>query len=497
MTVLTKLHSLRAKITSAYIALVMATSMLGIIAFLDLLYLESRISDGEVVSSFKDAVFDMRREEKNLFLYNDEDAYRWADEHAATALDILENQRASIDALGTVKSTALAERIRHYRDMLKRWTDTDGQQAGLQDELSVRGQQIMGMATDLAARERNALQEAVKQSRWFLLVSLLLIGVAILIVGRHLRRVAVRPLRAMEESMAPIADGRFDHLAPPSLDREFLTLTSAFNRMLKELAIRRKRMLQSDKLASLGTLSAGIAHEINNSLSNVSSSCQLLLEELEEAEPQQLREWLCVIDSETARGRDIVRTLLDFGSQRVFNRQHQQLLGIVEETRTILAKTLRQHEASLDIRIPAALELEVDKQRMQQLFINLFQNAMNAARGPVTIHIEAGVFDSASRPRLAENVEVAGDIKCLARRKGEELAEIRVTDTGPGIAPENLPKVFDPFYTTSEPGQGTGLGLFIVHEIVREHDGCLAIHSVPGEGTSLIILLPLREKDDA
>jgi signal transduction histidine kinase len=221
------------------------------------------------------------------------------------------------------------------------------------------------------------------------------------------------------------------------------------------------------------------------------------MEELEEADTQQLRQWLEVIDGETERGRDIVRTLLDFGSQRVFNRQRLQLLGIVEETRTILGKALRQHETSLEIRIPDTLELEVDKQRMQQLFINLLQNAMNAAEGAVTIHIEAGAFDSANRPKLAENVEVAGDIKCLARRKGDELIEIRVTDTGPGIAPQNLSKVFDPFYTTSEPGQGTGLGLFIVHEIVREHDGCLAIQSQPGEGTSVIILLPLRENSDA
>jgi signal transduction histidine kinase len=163
----------------------------------------------------------------------------------------------------------------------------------------------------------------------------------------------------------------------------------------------------------------------------------------------------------------------------------------------ILGKALRQHETSLDIRIPETLELDVDKQRMLQLFINLLQNAMNASRSAITIHIEAGAYDSANRPRLAENVAVAGDIKCLARRKGEELVEIHVSDTGPGIAPQNLPKVFDPFYTTSEPGQGTGLGLFIVHEIVREHDGCLAIHSVPGEGTNVIILLPARENGDA
>ena len=98
--------------------------------------------------------------------------------------------------------------------------------------------------------------------------------------------------------------------------------------------------------------------------------------------------------------------------------------------------------------------------------------------------------------QVPEAAEVAGDIKCLARREGS-LVEIRVSDTGPGIEPDALSKVFDPFYTTKEPGHGTGLGLFIVQEIVREHDGCLAIESIYGEGTSVIILLPLAERPHA
>jgi signal transduction histidine kinase len=97
--------------------------------------------------------------------------------------------------------------------------------------------------------------------------------------------------------------------------------------------------------------------------------------------------------------------------------------------------------------------------------------------------------------QVPRDAEVAGDIKCLSRREGT-LVEIRVSDTGPGIEPDALAKVFDPFYTTSEPGHGTGLGLFIVQEIVREHDGCLAIESIYGQGTSVIILLPPGESDD-
>ena len=491
------LQSLRGKITSGYLALVLAIFGLGMIAFLDLLFLESRIAESTTVTGYKDTVLEMRREEKNLFLYSDPDAHARADAHAARLLDLLKEHAATLAPLiepGTVST--LSGEIERYRERMMAWIAASvSERPRLQETIGRDGQKITASAESLAERQRLALEEAVKQSRWFLLLSLLLIGLAILLIGRRLRRVAVRPLRAMEASMAPIAEGRFDQLTSPSQDREFVTLTGAFNRMLRELEIRRKRMLHSEKLASLGTLSAGVAHELNNPLSNISSSCQLLMEELEEADTPTLRNWLQQIDSETERGRKIVRTLLDFGSKRVFSRETHTLARIIEETRTILGKSLSQQAVALEVDVPADLAIAVDKQRMQQLFINLLQNAMNATDERLTIRIEARIRRAAGM-QVPEAAEVAGDIKCLARREGS-LVEIRVSDTGPGIEPDALSKVFDPFYTTKEPGHGTGLGLFIVQEIVREHDGCLAIESIYGEGTSVIILLPLEEKPDA
>ena len=491
------LQSLRGKITSGYLALVFAILGLGTIAFLDLLFLESRISESTTVTTFKDTVLEMRREEKNLFLYADPDAHARADAHATRLLALLRQHAATILSLiEPDTANALAEEIGNYRDLMTAWVAAPvSERLPLQDVIGRDGQKITATAESLAEKQYHALEEAVKQSRWFLLVSLMLIGLAILLIGRRLRRVAVRPLRSMEASMAAIAEGRFDQLTPPSLDREFVTLTDAFNRMLRELEIRRKRMLHSEKLASLGTLSAGVAHELNNPLSNIASSCQLLMEELEEADTQTLRNWLQQIDSETERGRRIVRTLLDFGSKRVFSKETHKLARLIEETRTILGKALAQQAVELDVDVPADLAIAVDKQRMQQLLINLLQNAMSAADGRLTIRIEARIRRAAGM-RVPEAAEVAGDIKCLSRREGT-LVEIRVSDTGPGITPDALSKVFDPFYTTKEPGHGTGLGLFIVQEIVREHDGCLAIESIYGEGTSVIILLPLEERPDA
>jgi len=370
------MNSLRGKITSAYITLVVGTMVLGIIAFSDLLFLERQVTEGEVVSDLKDAILEMRREEKNLFLYADTDAFFRADEQAALSLKILKEHQTTLGAIMHESTPlTLANTLNSYRTRLEHWkTASASDRKSFQEEIRILGHRSSLSAESLSNQERRMLETAVRESQWFLLISLLMIGLSIYIVGRHLKRVVVTPLKQLESRLVPIAKGRFNHLQPPSSDREFITFTDAFNRMLKELEIRQKRMLQSEKLASLGILASGVAHELNNPLSNISSSCQLLIEELTETDPAQLNTWLKQIDSETERGRNIVRTLLDFGRQRIFQKQRLKLLELINETQIILGKTLQQYSAKLTLNVPDDLSLTIDKQRMQQLFINLIQN---------------------------------------------------------------------------------------------------------------------------
>jgi two-component system, NtrC family, sensor kinase len=493
MAALFDLNSLRGKITSAYAALVAGAIVLGVIAFLDLLFLGRQVSQGEVVSDLKDAVLEMRREEKNLFLYTDNEALLKADQHALSSLHIVQASAATLGKImRRADAAAMTANLEQYRLRLEAWNSSpaDGRQP-LEEQIRTLGHQIYLTAESLSQEERRMLETAVQKSQWFLLLSLSIIGLAIYLVGRQLKHVAVTPLKKLESRLLSIARGDFNQLEPPSLDREFLTFTDAFNRMLKELQIRQKRMLQSEKLASLGILASGVAHELNNPLGNISTSCQLLLEELGEARPEQLETWLRQIDSETERGKGIVRTLLDFGSQRAFEKQRVKLLELVNETLTIIGKTLRQNAAELSVNIPADLTLEADRQRIQQLFINLVQNSLHATGKGGHVRISA-MFCQRGVATLPNDAEVAGNLKCIGDYDGG-FVEILVVDDGPGIPTQQLSKVFDPFFTTSDPGQGVGLGLYIVQEIVREHDGCLAIASRPGKGTQVTVLLPGEE----
>jgi signal transduction histidine kinase len=496
MAALWDLTSLRGKITSAYVSLAVGMLVLGIIALLDLLFLERQVAEGEVVSRIKDAVLEMRREEKNLFLYADSKALDRVGDYANISHDLLqEHQQALNGILADADLSQTIQRLQEYRDLLNSWRDGSPQEReALQESLRDLGHRILITTESLAAQERSMLAEAVQKSQWFLLTILLIIGLAIIFLGQRLRKVVVTPIKQLESRMMPIAKGQFKRLKPPSEDREFVTFTDAFNRMLKELEIRQKRMLQTEKLASLGILAAGVAHELNNPLSNISSSCQLLMEELTEAETDQLITWLQQIDTETVRGQGIVRALLDFGSQRVFQKGHHRLRDILDETQTMIGKMVKQSSAQLTINIPDDLTVDVDKQRMQQLFINLIQNAIHAAGEGVHLRISALLCEKGVS-KIPEGAEIAGNLKCI-NESDERFVEILIVDDGPGIPKERLSKVFDPFFTTREPGQGVGLGLYIVQEIVREHDGCLAVASRPEKGTRVIVLLPIEETAD-
>lgn len=170
-----------------------------------------------------------------------------------------------------------------------------------------------------------------------------------------------------------------------------------------------------------------------------------------------------------------------------------KLVDIINETQTIVNATLQQYSVKLTVNVPHELMVAVDKQRIQQLFINLIQNALHAAGQGVEVRISAMLCERGVS-MIPDGAEVAGNLKCITDYDGRFI-EILVGDNGPGIPMESLSKVFDPFFTTSEPGHGAGLGLYIVQEIVREHDGCLGIASRPGKGTQVIVLLPGEESN--
>jgi signal transduction histidine kinase len=239
------------------------------------------------------------------------------------------------------------------------------------------------------------------------------------------------------------------------------------NETVREMS---QQLLQATKLATVGELAASIAHELNNPLATVSLRVESLLKQVPQDEPKQ--RVLKVIEQEVERMSNLVSNLLQF-SRRSF----QQISTVdvseeLEKTLELIYYHLRKHRITVRREFaPNMPMIQADRQNLRQLFLNIFTNASDAMPEGGTLTIRVGVCD--------RNVVV------------------EITDTGAGIAPEVLPKVMEPFFTTKPEGKGTGLGLPICRRIVQEYKGTLDINSEVGKGTMVRIALPVTSNTNS
>jgi len=229
---------------------------------------------------------------------------------------------------------------------------------------------------------------------------------------------------------------------------------------LKELT--RRQIGQSEKLASVGRLAAGVAHEINNPLTGVLTFSHLLKEKTYLKD--QDRQDLDVIIRETTRVREIVRSLLDFARAAPSVRRPVDLNQVISQT-IRLFRSQKDVNIAIEERFDAKLpQVAADPNQLQQVFLNLSLNAWEA-------------------------MPQGGRLTFTTLRDGDQ-AVVRVEDSGCGIPPEHLDKIFDPFFTTKEPGKGTGLGLSVSYGIVQQHGGTMLVESQVGTGTTFTVLFP-------
>jgi two-component system NtrC family sensor kinase len=231
------------------------------------------------------------------------------------------------------------------------------------------------------------------------------------------------------------------------------------------------QLIQSEKMAAVGTLVSGVAHELNNPLTSIAGLSEFLLEQPAGAELE--RRHLQVINEEAERAGRIVRDLLTFSRKGPAERTPVDLGDVVQRTVQLMAYEMRHRDVSVQTSIaPGVPRVMGDRYQLQQVVLNLLSNAAHALST-----LPPG------RPRQVE-LKVSAD---------GAHAILRVIDTGPGIPPDVKAQMFGPFFTTKAPGEGTGLGLFVSYGIAEAHGGKLTAESVPGEGATLTLSLPVAE----
>ncbi len=320
---------------------------------------------------------------------------------------------------------------------------------------------------------------AVRADAFALFFGITLGGVLLsLAITGFMARKIMHPIRGLVDGVRGLGAGNLGRrVDPDGTIREFGELGEGFNRMAAAIQERdlqlkyrtQERVGKAERLALVGRLAAGVAHELNNPLGGIMLFSNLLLRKTAADAPQ--RENLERIAGEAARCQRIVQGLLDFSRQRELKPELLDVAELMDKTLQLVEHQAMFHDVQVIRRYaPEAPPVRVDASQLQQVFINLILNAVEAMEGK-------GKLSLATQPT----------------EQGEAL-QISVGDTGCGIPAENLDRLFEPFFTTKEVGRGTGLGLSISRGIVENHGGTIWVTSQVGRGTTFFIRLPVAER---
>jgi two-component system NtrC family sensor kinase len=254
-------------------------------------------------------------------------------------------------------------------------------------------------------------------------------------------------------------------------------LHGALQEQLKTIQETQVRMLQSEKLAAIGELVAGVAHELNNPLTSIILRAQMLQSQTPDAETS--RE-LDLIVAESQRSGKIVRGLLEFARQRPSESQAVQINRVINGALDLMGYELRTRNIRVEMSLAADLpSTQGDPYKLQQVMVNLLTNAWQSMEAS-----HKGSF-------LRITTRRARSVYASQEESSRNVIRLTIQDDGPGIAPEVISRIFDPFFTTRPLGEGTGLGLSIAYGIITEHKGHIWVESSQGNGATFIIELPI------
>lgn len=315
--------------------------------------------------------------------------------------------------------------------------------------------------------DQSAMVQALQWQLCWVVVTLLGLTLA---GGWLAGRRILHALDIIEDATHRIAGGNFTPLALHSPEEETEQVINAINHMVGELEKRQHKLEQERKLASLGVLTAGIAHQLNNPLNNIYSTSQLLHEGVQEAAAglrpspalPEVEQKMDIVMQEIRRSRRIIRGLLNFSRESPLNATPCPLADVVHTALKLAASHFPPH-TQVHNTVPDNIILPLDAQRFQEACINLFINAGEALQHDT------------------------GEIRICARQD-EDSVLLEIADTGEGIPPEHMRKIFDPFFTSKS--MGTGLGLSVAFGIIRQHEGSIGVKSILGTGTTFTLRLP-------
>jgi signal transduction histidine kinase len=464
--------NIRQKVVAGLIIYMSATGFIGGISYQYLGDIVRKQNIAAIVDDISNIILEIRRYEKNYLLYGSLEDLKENQEYLEMGGRLLTSVIPEVSDLKVAPGfSQLKKAFQEYEKAMREMSDCISihpqECTDLENHLRESGKNMVNISIELVNFERDRIQAIVHRLKTNLLIFIaLMLGVGGF-MARTVARKIIYPLKLIEKNTKRVAEGDFSPIPLPSTRDETQRVVAAFNRMVTELEKRHEQILQARKLSAIGILTSGVAHQLNNPLNNISTSCQILMEEINKADPEFVQRMLGNIEQEIHRARDIVKGLLEFSRERNFELKPIGLRKFIEDTVRLISSNMAAH-IEIEVDIPNDLILNIDAHKMQEALLNLLMNAVQAI-GDTPGHIRIA---ATSEPSHHQDI-------------------ITIEDTGSGIPEKDLGMIFDPFFTTKEVGLGTGLGLSIVYGIIQKHHGTITAHSKVGEGTRFIIRLPM------
>ena len=468
--------SVRAQIYLGF-ALVFLFTLITVVGLLNSIYeVDHKVRFLETVNQYLIQIEQARRFEKNFFLYgtNLKDGL----DNVFTANQILDSNKEQILSItGKKVYGQMLSNLKAYEDLLRQlisldeeWgeADTDSKKE-LTQKVREQGQSMISLAQELALKERLALTRTINRARRMHIYYLLALLAIMTVNSFYLaRRVLVR-IEQYKNFAQRIASGDYTLITPIRVYRdEFTELALAVNQMVLDVEAREAVLIQSHKMRAVGTLTAGVAHELNNPINNIMITGHMFLEDYDSIDEEERKDMMQDVVNETNRAKAIIANLLDFARESGSQLAPLDVGALLKDTITLASNRLKRSRINIEFSQAEKLpRVHGDSQQLRQVFLNLILNAIDASKPGGKISVTALPADE------------------------PHYIAVKVIDYGSGIPKHILGSIFDPFFTTKPQGKGTGLGLSMSQGIITKHGGQIRVFSQEGHGTTFTVTLPV------
>lgn len=469
-------------IRSRFITIVAVSSIfisISLILYCQTIFsLKAKVTLIERFDDLRNNLLELRRYEKNYFMAGD-----------FSSLDTLmlyfSNTSDAFHALaGEIQKVLGKSRSADYHLALKNYEATlrsnitrveSGSSPPDDEQLRIYGKQLNDLTDRLIVEKRKRIDRTLNKMLVIPLIFILIFLVLFFSMLRIIRTDISDPLAMLCKATEHIARGKFEPVrtAVGKYD-EISRCLNAFNRMAMEIETRQEQLLQSRKMASIGTFTSGIAHELNNPINNISLVVDGLIEDGDHMDGRERQGLYNDLMTQADRAADIVKNLLEFSRTEDPILEEVSLETAVDKTVRLVKNELHLQKITYSKTLTGKIyPVLADRQRIQQALLNLILNAVHAMPdgGELTVAISPG--DSGKEMRMD------------------------IADTGTGIPADQIDLIFDPFFTTKKEGEGTGLGLSVTYGIISKLGGRITVRSTPGRGTCFSIFLPAGKTSHA